>query len=132
MRVWDRQRQGAIDAFLAPRGDGRFYPENTAVALSPDGRLAAFASGGREKADALIRDVERRERVPDLPRPGALEDERLVAGLRVEAVTGGRGRLLLDLEAHADSPRAAAKRSISPRVFSSVTATRNRRPCSAS
>jgi len=54
VRVWDAHAGLALDAFRAPPGD--FYAENAAIALSDDGRLMAYASGGM-KSTVLIRDI---------------------------------------------------------------------------
>src|SRR5207245_881642 len=57
VRVWDVIAGKCIDEFHAPRGD--FFAPNAAVALSDDGRLVAYASGGGLKSHALIREVEK-------------------------------------------------------------------------
>ncbi len=54
VRVWDVTRAAALDSFHAPAGG--YYAENAAVALSNDGGLLAYASGGPEPR-ALVRDV---------------------------------------------------------------------------
>lgn len=71
LRVWDLIRAVPVDQFFAPRGT--FYPGNAAIALSDDGRFLAYASGGRESATALIRDVSARKEVYACSLPGGYE-----------------------------------------------------------
>ncbi len=54
VRVWDLRRGVVVDEFRGPKGS--YYAQNTAIALSDDGRLLAYASGG-EPAQLLLRDV---------------------------------------------------------------------------
>ncbi len=54
MRVWDRTRPLALHVFQAPPGG--FYPDHAAVAISDNGELVAYASGG-EESHAFIRDT---------------------------------------------------------------------------
>ena len=46
IRVWDIARGSAIDEFRPPQARETFFAPNAAVALSDDGRLLAYASGG--------------------------------------------------------------------------------------
>jgi serine/threonine protein kinase/WD40 repeat protein len=56
VRVWDALCGCCCDAFQPPAGD--LLASNAAIALSDDGRLVAYASGGGEqKSHAVIRDV---------------------------------------------------------------------------
>ena len=57
VRVWDTARGVPIDEFRAPRANETYFATNAAVALSDDGKLVAYASGGKPAAHALIRDV---------------------------------------------------------------------------
>src|SRR5204862_401617 len=77
-----------------------------------------------------LRHVEGRQRIADFPRSRPFEDEGLVPGLGVAPV-GRRGGFFFELDAHRAPPpdgslNAAVSRSISSRVFISVTATRKR------
>jgi WD40 repeat protein/tRNA A-37 threonylcarbamoyl transferase component Bud32 len=55
VHVWDVVRGRSIDEFRPPRGTS--YATSAAVALSDDGKLVAYASGGGPRSHALIRDV---------------------------------------------------------------------------
>jgi tRNA A-37 threonylcarbamoyl transferase component Bud32 len=70
MRVWNLDGSRCVDVFAAPRGDDRFYAKNAAVALSDDGRLLAYASGGEQRAEVVIRDVANRTDLARWPLPG--------------------------------------------------------------
>lgn len=62
VRVWDARGGREVDRFAAPVGD--FFAMNAGIALSADGRLLAYASGGELRAEALVRDVDRHDTVP--------------------------------------------------------------------
>jgi WD40 repeat protein len=55
VRVWTMDRDVSAGPFRVPHE--RFYASNAAVALSDDGNQLAFASGGENKAYALILDL---------------------------------------------------------------------------
>ncbi len=55
VRVWDVVQGAVADDFRPPAGDLR--ATNAAVAISDDGRLVAYASGGETCSHAIIRDV---------------------------------------------------------------------------
>jgi hypothetical protein len=54
-RVWDVTERRELAMFRAPVGG--FFPGNTGLAISDDGRLVAYASGGRDSSVVEIRDV---------------------------------------------------------------------------
>jgi len=54
-RVWDAETGAQVAAFPLPTGG--FYPANAGLALGRDGRLVAYASGGRDESLVVIRDV---------------------------------------------------------------------------
>ncbi len=55
IRVWDRERGESVAVFHERPTD--FFAMNAAVALSDDGRLLAYASGGETRAVGNIREV---------------------------------------------------------------------------
>jgi WD40 repeat protein len=68
VRTWDVANGAAIDAFRAPIGS--FYAANAAIALNDDGSFLAYACGGDEKPQALIRNLTDRRTIGgewDLP-----------------------------------------------------------------
>jgi WD40 repeat protein len=71
IRVWDVLRGVSIDEFHPPRGE--FFAPNAAVALSDDGTLVAYASGGPLVSHALIRDVATGVTLARWELPGAYE-----------------------------------------------------------
>jgi WD40 repeat protein/tRNA A-37 threonylcarbamoyl transferase component Bud32 len=56
VRVWDVDRAAAVDAFAAPAHPKWYWPPNTGLALSDDGRWLGCVTGGPESW-ALLRDV---------------------------------------------------------------------------
>jgi WD40 repeat protein len=73
--VWDAQEGRLIDDFPAPPSppeDG-FFANNAAIALSDDGHLVAYASGGEKQATVLLRDVKKKTTVGSWPLPGGFE-----------------------------------------------------------
>jgi len=55
VRVWDLNKTGVVDHFPAPVGG--FFAHNSAIAISHDGSLLAYASAGKLKSEVLLRDV---------------------------------------------------------------------------
>jgi hypothetical protein len=82
VRVWDVKAGLAVDAFRPPAGD--FYAGSAAVALSDDGRLVAYASGGTN-AVALIRDIHQTKDVAEWKLPMGYD----------KLVSGGKRKFLL-------------------------------------
>jgi serine/threonine protein kinase/WD40 repeat protein len=72
VRVWDLNDCACVDDFPAPPSD-EFWADQAAVALSDYGRLAAYASGGRNKAQALLRDVRNHAVIRQWELPGGFE-----------------------------------------------------------
>jgi WD40 repeat protein len=70
-RVWDVKLALAVDVFRARETE--FFAGNAAVALSRDGRLLAYASGGEAGAEALIRDIASHRTDQTWPLPGGFE-----------------------------------------------------------
>jgi hypothetical protein len=64
---------------------GEFFAQNAALALSDDGRLLAYASGGKCEAKAMIYDVATHRRLGEWELPGGYE----------ELTPAGPGRFLL-------------------------------------
>jgi WD40 repeat protein len=84
VRVWDAARPGAATVFAAPPATGGFWAEQGAVALGPGGRQAAYASGGLERACAVVWDVPSGREVSRWKLPGGFE----------KLVPAGPGRFL--------------------------------------
>jgi serine/threonine protein kinase/WD40 repeat protein len=58
LRVWDMGRPTRAMQVIEPPHTGGFFAHQGHLALSPDGRRLAYASGGESKATAVIFDVE--------------------------------------------------------------------------
>ena len=74
VRVWDVGHQPGrqVAAFPAPRTSG-FWAMQGFVALSPDGRRLAYASGGEKESIALVFDIEHNRVVNKWNLPGGFE-----------------------------------------------------------
>src|SRR5207248_2118184 len=79
---WDLPTSRCVYVLPAPRGDDQFFAENAAVALSRDGRLLAYASGGLTRADARVYDVGAGKELARWDLPGGYE--------QLAALPGGR------------------------------------------
>ena len=97
VRVWDVIRGMTIDRFQPPPGN--FSPPNSAVAISDDARLVAYASGGEPVSHALIRDVQKRETLAEWELPQSFE-----------RMTYADGRFLLVREELQDSGSSSRAR----------------------
>jgi WD40 repeat protein len=104
IRVWDRERGEPAAIFRERPTD--FFAMNAAVALSDDGRLLAYASGGESRAAGNIREVATGKVCSSWELPGGYE--RL-------ACTGGNNFLLIreEIEENKATTRTAA-RDLSP------------------
>ncbi|MFL5339123.1 MAG: WD40 repeat domain-containing protein, partial [Gemmataceae bacterium] len=89
VRVWDVDRGLPLGAFDVPRGT--FYSPNAAIALSDDGSLLGYASGGKD-AVAVLADASTGKELDRWPLPTGFE--RMV-------YAGGRFLLLREEETHA-------------------------------
>jgi serine/threonine protein kinase/WD40 repeat protein len=58
LRVWDVERPVEAVRTIAAPHTGGFFAENAHLALSPDGKRLAYASGGSREAIAAVYDVE--------------------------------------------------------------------------
>jgi WD40 repeat protein len=83
-RVWDPADGRPAATFPLPAGG--FYPANSGLALSGDGRLLAYASGGREKSWVLVRDLGTGRVAGPWELPGAFEYLAAVGGDRFRLV----------------------------------------------
>jgi hypothetical protein len=83
VRVWDVSLKRAIDSFRPPPGD--YFAANAAVALSDDGQLLAYASGGT-KPVALIRDIQARRTIAEWQLPLGFDKLRCVHGRKFQLV----------------------------------------------
>jgi WD40 repeat protein len=71
-RVWDVAAGRPIHVFTAPAGD-EYYADNGAVSLSDDGRLLAYASGGKDVSHVVLRDVRAGKTILHKGLPGGYE-----------------------------------------------------------
>lgn len=83
-QVWNTGSGEPVDSFSLPPGG--FYPGNAAVALGGGGRLVAYANGGRDSAQALIRDLSTGKTSGPWELPGGYE--------HLAALDGDRFRLV--------------------------------------
>jgi hypothetical protein len=100
--VWDRRAGVRVAAFAGPPGD--LYAENAAVAISDDGGLAAYASGGDTRAEAVLWDVRAGKALGRWPLPAGFE----------RMVCTGKGRFLLVREEKQVRPQDAGNRAAWP------------------
>ncbi len=73
VRTWDVASAVAIDAIQVPDGGHNFFATNAGLALSDSGRLLAYASGGAEQSQVLIRDIADRRTFGPWRLPGGFE-----------------------------------------------------------
>lgn len=73
MRAWDTARPGsAVAAFPVPPSAG-FWATQSAIALGPGGRQAAYASGGRDRSRVVVNEVATAKEVASWDIPGGFE-----------------------------------------------------------
>ncbi len=77
-RVWSMEPEPAVSPLLVPPGG--FYAPEAAVALSDDGRQLAYASGGEDKAHALIYEIPGWKKLGEWPLSGGFEKLACVRG----------------------------------------------------
>jgi WD40 repeat protein len=85
VRLWDVEEAKQVDVVSVPRPNGNFFAQNAALAISDDGRLLAYASGGERPARALIYDIAARKSLGYWELPGGYE----------QLTPAGPGRFLL-------------------------------------
>jgi WD40 repeat protein len=95
LRVWGTERPGSAAAmFTVPPSDG-FWAAQGAIALSKDGRLLAYACGGRNRSRVVVWDVASAKEVAGWELPGGFEKLAAVgpgqfASVREEITPGTR------------------------------------------